>query len=81
MDEQLEYGFTTAVFVLDHVADKLSPMEADREFTDVTKENFWRMWPTIRDWAEALWSGVDEERGQMARPVEDEDLDETGGSG
>jgi hypothetical protein len=39
------------------------------------------MWPVIRDWAEVLWATIDEERGQMARPVEDEELDETGGSG
>ena len=81
MDEQMEYGFTRAVFVLDHVAEKHTAVEAEREFTEVTKENFWRMWPDIREWAEALWTAIDEERGQMARPVEDDELDETGGSG
>jgi hypothetical protein len=81
VDEQLEYGFTTAVFVLDHVADKLTAADADRDFTDVTKENFWRMWPTIRDWAEAFWGSIDDERREGAKPVEDEDFDETGGGG
>jgi hypothetical protein len=81
VDDQLEYGFTTAVFVLDHVAEKVPAIDAERAFTGVTKENFWRMWPVIRDWAEVLWATIDEERGQMARPVEDEELDETGGSG
>ena len=46
-DEQSEYGFTTAVFVFDHTARKLSPDEAEREFGDTAKENFWRMWPTV----------------------------------
>ena len=55
MDQQLEYGFTTAVFVLEYTADKLTAADADREFTEVTKENFWRMWPTVREWAEDLW--------------------------
>jgi hypothetical protein len=81
MDEQLEYGFTTAVFVLDHVAAKVTADEAERTFTDVAKENFFRMWPAIRAWGEELWSAIDEERGEHARPVDDEDLDETGGGG
>ena len=81
MQDQLEYGFGTAIFVLDHTADKITAPEAERLFGEVTKENFWRMWPVIRDWAEVLWATIDEERGQMARPVEDEELDETGGSG
>jgi hypothetical protein len=81
MDEQFEYAFGTAVFVLDHTAEKLTVEEAERSFTDVTKENFWRMWPNIREWAGALWTLIDEERGAMARPVEDEELDDVGGGG
>ena len=80
-EEQLEYGFTTAVFVLDHTAGKLSPDEAERAFGEVAKENFWRMWPTIKDWAEQLWQAIDDERRDMASPVEDEELDEVGGGG
>ena len=80
-DEQLEYGFTTGVFVLNHTAQKVTPEDAEREFSEVTKENFWRMWPTVRDWGEALWQQVDDERGHMATPVEDDELDEVGGGG
>ncbi|MBI4260040.1 MAG: hypothetical protein HY658_05695 [Actinobacteria bacterium] len=79
MDEQLEFGFTTAVFVLDHVAEKVPADEADREFTDVAKENFWRMWPHVRAWAEELWGLVDEERADAARPAEGDDFEELGG--
>ncbi len=81
MDDQLEYGFGTAVFVLDHTTDKVSAQDAEREFSEVTKENFWRMWPTVREWAETLWRLIDDERGDMARPAEDEELDDVGGGG
>jgi hypothetical protein len=81
MDNQLEYGFGTAVFVLDHTAEKITPEEADRAFGEVTKENFWRMWPGIRSWAETLWQLLEDERGAMARPAEDEELDDVGGGG
>jgi hypothetical protein len=80
-DEQLEYGFTTAVFVLDHTSGKLTPEEAEREFGDVAKENFWRMWPGVREWAERLWQAVDDERGDMAIPARDDEFDEIGGGG
>ena len=81
MDQQLEYGFTTAVFVLEHTADKITPDEADRDFTEVSKENFWRMWPAVREWAEELWRRLEDERGSPSRPVADEELDDVGGGG
>ncbi len=81
MQDQLEYGFGTAIFVLDHTADKLTPEEADRSFGEVTKENFRRMWPDVREWAENLWRRLEEERGHMASAVEDEEVDEVGGGG
>jgi len=80
-EEQQEYGFTTAVFVLDHTARKLSPDEAERGFSETTKENFWRMWPVVREWADELYRQIDDERGHMATPVEDDEYDETGGGG
>ena len=81
MDQQLEYGFTTAVFVLEHTADKLTPDDADRSFSEVTKENFWRMWPSVREWAEELWRRLEDERGTTSRPVADDELDDVGGGG
>jgi len=81
-EEQFEYGFTTAVFVLDHTARKLSPDEAERSFGATAKENFWRMWPIVREWADELHRQIDDERGHMAAPVEkDEEYDELGGGG
>ena len=55
MDEQLEHGFVTGIFVLDHATQKMSTEEAERLFGEVSKENFWRMWPGIKSWAEDLW--------------------------
>jgi hypothetical protein len=81
MDDQIEYGFTTAVFVLEHTADKITADEAESGFSEVTKENFWRLWPEVREWAEQLWQRLDDERSAMARPVEDEELDDVGGGG
>ncbi len=81
MQDQLEYGFGTAIFVLDHTAQKMTAEEADRAFGEVTKENFRRMWPEVREWAEALWHKLEEERGHSATPVEDEEVDEVGGEG
>jgi hypothetical protein len=81
MDTQLEYGFGTAVFLLEHAAEKLTPEEADRGFGEVTKENFWRMWPSVREWTESLWQVLEEERGSMSRPALDEELDDVGGGG
>jgi hypothetical protein len=80
-DEQLEYGFSTAVFVLDHTVGKLEVAEAERTWSEVNKENFWRMWPEIREWAEALYQRIDDERRHSSSPVQDEEWDEVGGSG
>ena len=81
MDDQLEYGFGTAIFVLEHVAEKVAVENAEREFNEVTKENFWRMWPVVRDWGETLWQVIEDERGDASRPALDEELDDVGGGG
>ena len=39
------------------------------------------MWPTVKDWAEQLWQAIDDERRDMASPVQDDELDEVGGGG
>jgi hypothetical protein len=81
MDTQLEYGVGTAVFLLEHAAEKITAADADREFGEVTKENFWRMWPAVREWGEALWQVLEDERASAARPALDEELDDVGGGG
>jgi hypothetical protein len=81
MDEQFEYGFGTAIFVLDHTAGKLKVDDAERTFGDLTKENFWRMWPHIKSWADDLWEQIEDERGHLSRPALDDELDDVGGGG
>jgi hypothetical protein len=81
MDDQFEYGFGTAVFVLDHTAGKLTADDAERSFGDLTKENFWRMWPHIKSWADDLWNRIEDERGHLSRPALDDELDDVGGGG
>lgn len=81
MDSQQEYGFMTAIFVLEHTAEKVDPAVAERDFTETTKENFWRTWPQIREWVESLWQRLEDERHVTSRPVEDEELDDVGGGG
>ena len=61
--------------------DQITPDEADSGFSEVTKENFWRMWPDVREWADSLWHRLEDERATMARPVRDEELDDVGGGG
>ncbi len=39
------------------------------------------MWPHVRDWAQALWEIIEDERGHLARPALDEELDDVGGGG
>lgn len=81
MDDHTEYGFTTAVFVLEHTAERLTADEADSAFSEVTKENFWRMWPVVREWADGLWQRLEDERRTSSLPVQDEELDDVGGGG
>ena len=79
--EDVEHAFSTAVFIFDHTVQRISADDAVRKFNDVTQENFWRMWPQIKMWGEALWNHIEDDRGMHATPeVKDEHL-ETGGSG
>lgn len=81
MDNQLEYAFVTAVFVLDHTTQKISAAEAERDFSETSKENFWQTWPEVREWVESLWQRLEDERRASSRPVEDGDVDDVGGGG
>lgn len=79
--EDTEHAFGTAIFILDHTVQRVSADEAVKKFSDVTQENFWRMWPQIKLWGESLYSHVEEDRRLHATPAdEDENLD-VGGSG
>jgi hypothetical protein len=80
-NSQQEYGFVTAIFVLEHTSEKLSPGEAESVFSAVAKENFWRVWPQVRDWVESFWQRLEDERHITSKPVEDNEWDDVGGGG
>ena len=81
--EDTEHAFGTSIFILDHTVHRVSAEDAVRTFGDVTQENFWRMWPSIKEWADTVWSEIQEDRGRHSSPVGDDDDDhaELGGGG
>ncbi len=73
--------FLEAIKALDEVADELRPNEARTSFDDATLQEFWRDWTHISSWAGSLWRLLSEDLEAPAKPVEDEDLEETGEAG
>ncbi|MEX0832761.1 MAG: hypothetical protein WD757_04120 [Actinomycetota bacterium] len=79
--EDTEHAFGTAVFILDHTVQRVSADEAVKKFSDVTQENFWRMWPQIKLWGDSLYSHVEEDRRLHATPADEDEHLDVGGSG
>jgi len=79
--EDTEHAFGTAIFILDHTVQRVAADEAVKKFSDVTQENFWRMWPQIKMWADAVYLQIQEDRAFHATPVDEDEHLETGGSG
>ncbi len=79
--DDVEHAFGTAVFIFDHTVQRVSAEEAVRKFGDVTQENFWRMWPQIKMWADNLWDEIEEDRRLHATPADQDDDLELGGGG
>ena len=70
--EDTEHAFGTAMFIMDHTVQRVSAEDAVRTFGDVTQENFWRMWPQIKPWAEALWEEIEADRRLHSTSVDDD---------
>jgi hypothetical protein len=70
-----------ALSELDEIADAMTPEEAARGLDEATLQVFWRDWPHLTSWAGALWRKLNEDLAEPARPPEDPELDEVGGSG
>lgn len=70
-----------ALSELDEVAAALTAEDAVAELDDATLQVFWRDWPNISAWAAAVWRKLNQDLAEPARPPEDPDLDEVGGSG
>jgi hypothetical protein len=70
-----------ALTELDELSSSLTVDEALSEFDEATLQVFWRDWPNISSWAAAIWRRLNEGLDRPARPPEDPELDEVGGSG
>jgi hypothetical protein len=63
------------------IAGGVTPEEAARSLDDPTLQVFWRDWPNIGSWAGALWRNLSQDLASPARPPQDPERDEVGGSG
>jgi len=80
--DDVEQSFQDALAALEEVSAEVKPPDAWRDFGDVTVERFWQAWPNVRAWGEWLYTLVQNERGEQAAPVGDDDEhQETGGGG
>ena len=70
-----------ALSQLDGIADELTPEEAVRLIDEASLQVFWRDWPNVSSWAGALWRQLNADLAEPARPPNDAELDEVGGSG
>ena len=70
-----------ALSQLDDIADELTPEEAVRIIDEASLQVFWRDWPNVSSWAGALWRQLNADLAEPARPPNDAELDEVGGSG
>jgi hypothetical protein len=80
-DDESAQRLIQALGELEAVASAVSPEEAVRSLDEATLQVFWRDWPNISSWAGALWRRLNQDLAGPARPSQDPDLDETGGSG
>jgi hypothetical protein len=79
--DELAGRLIEALSDLDEVAAALTVDDALAKLDDATLQVFWRDWPNISGWAAVLWRRLNEDLAQPARPPDDPDLDEVGGSG
>jgi hypothetical protein len=70
-----------ALTQLDEVSSELTVDEALSQLDEATLQVFWRDWPNVSGWAAAVWRRLNEDLDRPARPPEDPELDEVGGSG
>jgi hypothetical protein len=80
-DDDLAERLIDALTALEEVADGFTPDEAVGALDAASLQVFWRDWPQVSGWAGALWRRLDADLAAPARPPQDQDLDEVGGSG
>jgi hypothetical protein len=79
--EDIDAHFIEGLSKLQEVADALTPDEAAKSIDHSSLQNFWREWPEISSWAGALWRELNKGLADPASPVEDHEIDESGGEG
>jgi hypothetical protein len=79
--EDITAHFIEGLSKLQEVADSATPDEAAKSIDHAGLQNFWREWPEISSWAGALWRLLNKELADPATPIEDPELDESGGGG
>jgi hypothetical protein len=78
-DDELAQRLLDALNALEQVADTMTAEQAARALDEASIEMFWRDWPDLSSWTDALWRTVNEDRVEPAREAEDAELDEVGG--
>ena len=79
-EKELAGQLIEALSNLDEVAGAITPDDALAALDEATLQVFWRDWPNLSGWAGALWRRLNEDLAHPARPAQDSDLDEVGGS-
>ncbi len=78
-DETTGARLLRALAELVDVAGEVTPEHVDAVLGDASvTENFYRDWPTVRDWAEPIYRRMESELGRAALPDSDPDSPETG---
>lgn len=63
---------------LREIAQMIAAADAIDVLDATEAEVFWRDWPEVRSWTEALWQRLAGDFAQPAQPVRDPELDEVG---
>lgn len=80
-EDEVAERLMDALSQLEQVADAVTPDEAVSTLDDASLQVFWRDWPQVSAWAGSLWRKLNEDLAAPARPSQDPELDEVGGSG
>ena len=67
-----------ALAALRAIAQAVPAADAMTVLDETEAEVFWRDWPEVRTWTEALWQRLDHDLAQPAQPQRDAELDEVG---
>jgi hypothetical protein len=67
-----------ALAALREITQTIPAADAIGALDETEAEVFWRDWPEVRSWTEAVWQRLADDFAHPARPVGDPELDEVG---